>query len=137
MFHNRAERSHVSCEAAYLSEMQTLVRRVAQPAPAGDSVKAAIGRAARAIGISWERAREHWYGRARSCPAHELIAARAAAEDAAVRAAIDAARVLMDTIEGEDLHADDRAALARIAALDLEKEHRGAREGRSVGAQAA
>ena len=38
-----------------------LIRRVADPRPSGDSVKAAIGRAARRLGWSWNRAKDVWY----------------------------------------------------------------------------
>jgi len=44
-----------------LAESQSLIRRVAEPCPAGDSVKAAIGRAARRLRWSYTRARAFWY----------------------------------------------------------------------------
>ncbi|MGD0109223.1 MAG: hypothetical protein ABSC06_35075 [Rhodopila sp.] len=42
-------------------EMQAITRRAAEPWAPGDSVKAAIGRAARALGIGYRRARSFWY----------------------------------------------------------------------------
>ena len=42
-------------------EAQSLVRRIAEPCPAGDSVKAAIGRAARRLRLNYARARAFWY----------------------------------------------------------------------------
>lgn len=45
-----------------LCEAQTLVRRLAEPCTAGDSVKAQIGRAARRTGIGFNRIRSLWYG---------------------------------------------------------------------------
>lgn len=59
-------------------EMRTGLRRLAEPIPAGDSIKAQIGRAARAAGLSYSRAFELWYGRARRIDAHELEAVRTA-----------------------------------------------------------
>lgn len=42
-----------------------LIKRVADPRPSGDSVKAAIGRAARRLGWTWNRAKDVWYADAR------------------------------------------------------------------------
>ena len=42
-------------------EAQSLVRRIAEPCPAGDSVKAAIGRAARKLRLNYARCRAFWY----------------------------------------------------------------------------
>lgn len=64
--------------ADVLGEMRGLVRWAAQPAEPGESVKAAIGRAARRLGLSHARVHQHWYGRARSVPAEEWIAAQEA-----------------------------------------------------------
>lgn len=47
---------------AIVAEMQTIVRRAAEPWRPGDSVKAAIDRAARRLGIGFRRARTFWYG---------------------------------------------------------------------------
>lgn len=46
-------------------EMSVSLRRLAEPVRAGDSVKALIGRASRRAGMSYSRAFECWYGRAR------------------------------------------------------------------------
>lgn len=48
-------------EMTALVEAQTLVRRLAEPCPAGDSVKAAIGRASRRVGFGFSRVRSLWY----------------------------------------------------------------------------
>lgn len=58
-------------------EMRSLVRRAAEPGRAGESVKAAIGRAARVLGLSYGRAKRYWYGEVQVPPAHEVDAARA------------------------------------------------------------
>lgn len=52
------------------------LRRLAEPIPAGDRIKAQIARAARKAGLTYSRAFEIWYGRARRIDAHELDAIR-------------------------------------------------------------
>jgi hypothetical protein len=42
-------------------EMQRIVRRAGEPWTPGDSVKAAISRAARRLGLSFRRTRSIWY----------------------------------------------------------------------------
>lgn len=59
-------------------EIRAIVRSAAEPCPPGDSVKGAISRAARALGLSYSRARAHWYGLARLIPAEEADALREA-----------------------------------------------------------
>lgn len=46
---------------AVLNDMQRIARLAAEPRAPGDSTKAAIGRAARALGLSYRRARSFWY----------------------------------------------------------------------------
>ncbi|EHM01403.1 hypothetical protein HMPREF9946_02142 [Acetobacteraceae bacterium AT-5844] len=77
------QRSNKSFEGAEMSctvpeEIQQIVRQAAEPSQAGESVKAAIGRAARSLGLSYSRARAHWYGLARMVPAEEADALRRA-----------------------------------------------------------
>ena len=57
-------------------EMHALVREAAEPVPPGDSVKAAINRAARSLGISTARARSYWYRLVKLVPAEEADALR-------------------------------------------------------------
>ncbi len=59
-------------------EMRSLVRQAAEPARPGESVKAAIGRAARLLGLSHGRVKRYWYGEILVPPAHEVDAARSA-----------------------------------------------------------
>lgn len=46
---------------AALADMQRIVRSAAEPRAPGDSIKAAIGRAAHALGLSYRRAYDFWY----------------------------------------------------------------------------
>ena len=62
--------SHKSCEREMTTltvsaEMSTGLRRLAEPVSAGESIKGLIGRASRRAGLSYSRAYECWYGRAR------------------------------------------------------------------------
>ena len=50
-------------------EMKALVRRAAEPARPGESVKAEISRAARVLGLSYGRAKRYWYGEIQVPPA--------------------------------------------------------------------
>lgn len=64
-------------------EMKTLVRRAAEPARPGESVKAAIGRAARVLGLTHGRTKRYWYGEIQVPPAHEVDVIRAATANTA------------------------------------------------------
>lgn len=57
-------------------EMRELVRRAAEPARAGESVKAAISRSARFLGLTYGRCKRYWYGEIEVPPAHEVDSAR-------------------------------------------------------------
>jgi hypothetical protein len=63
-----------------IGEASLLVRAVAEPCPAGDSVKAAISRARRRLGWSYSRTRAVWYADIRiKLAAYELDELRARA----------------------------------------------------------
>ena len=76
MSENRSEKSEMSSVA----EASVLIRKVAEPRPIGDSVKAAIRRAAKALGFNFSRAKDIWYEDARRIDAHEMDALRGLAE---------------------------------------------------------
>jgi len=59
-----------------LAEAAIGLRRLSEPIPAGDRVKAQIARAARKAGLSFTRATDLWYGNARAIRAEELEAIR-------------------------------------------------------------
>ncbi len=65
-------------DTAIASEMQSITRNAAGPWQPGDSVKAAIGRAARTLGIGYRRARSFWYGETVAVRAIEADQMRAA-----------------------------------------------------------
>lgn len=110
MSHNPCEGSHNPCEQrcrmpmSAALEMRDIVREAAEPLAPGASVKAAIGAAARRLGLAFPRARDHWYGRARLVTAEEADALRARRRELA------AARL-------RRLEADIAAQRALIAAM--------------------
>lgn len=69
--------SEISDKASEISDAMQMVRVAAGPRLVGDSIKAAIGRAARALGWSFTRTRDVWYGDARRLDASEIDALRA------------------------------------------------------------
>ena len=62
-----------------IAEAQALIRRCAEPRPAGDQVKAAIRRASRRLDLPFSRTRDIWYGEARRIDAREMDRLRQAA----------------------------------------------------------
>lgn len=107
------EMSEIQSEKSEMSsvvEASTLIRRVAEPRPVGDSVKAAIRRAARALGFSFSRAKDIWYGDARRIDPAEMDALRTQAgiyETVAYR--------LLN--QDEDFHSAHAAALLDAARI--------------------
>ena len=91
-------------------ETQTNLRRLAEPVPAGDCIKAAIGRAARRAGLDYGRTRELWYGNARQIKAEEIRAI----EDAHRQRAKGTARELYEIARELETIAD------RAARVDTE-----------------
>jgi hypothetical protein len=66
-------------EMSSVTEAATLIRKAAEPRPIGDSVKAAIRRAAQRLGFSFSRSKDIWYGDARRIDADEMDALRSLA----------------------------------------------------------
>lgn len=71
-----AERGAAVDEAVVL-EMRAIVRRAGEPWQPGDSVKAALRRAARKLGLSYRRTKTFWYGEPCSVRAVEADRLRA------------------------------------------------------------
>ena len=86
------------------ADMQAALRELAEPWTVGDRVKAAIDRAARRSGLSYWRAFDIWYGKARRIEPYEIDAI----EDALVKRRKEVTR--------NELH-DLRTRLARLEAL--------------------
>jgi hypothetical protein len=85
-----------SSHASSIDEAQTLVRRCAEPRPAGDQVKAAVRRASQRLGIPYSRVRDIWYGDARRIDADEMDKLRQEAEKAELAQAVAAIEFLKD-----------------------------------------
>ena len=80
------------------------LHELSEPWERGDRIKAAIGRAARRAGLSYWRAFDIWYGKARRIEPHE---------QAAIAAALDAKRKAATRNELHEL----RTRLARLESL--------------------
>ena len=81
-----------------ISEAQALVRRCAEPRPAGDQVKAAILRSSRRLGLPFNRTKDIWYGDARRIDAAEMDRLRRGAEHAELAHAVAGIEVLRNTM---------------------------------------
>jgi hypothetical protein len=97
-----------------ISEEQALVRRCAEPRPAGDQVKAAILRSSRRLGFPFNRTKDIWYGDARRIDAAEMDRLRRGAEHAEFAHAVAGIKVLRNTM----LASRSPAALQVISGLD-------------------
>lgn len=109
-----ADFSSEKCAMSAVSEASLLCRRVAEPRPVGDSVKAAIARATTRLGFAFNRTRDIWYGHARRIDAEEMDRLRECAERNEARIAVNNLLVL----RGRLTEADEDFHRATIAALD-------------------
>jgi hypothetical protein len=112
--------SEKSDDSSESSDAMRIVQLAAEPRPVGDSVKAAIGRAARRLGWSYTRTRDVWYGDARRIDVREMDALREierrrdeAATDAERRRQLEQLAVLRTRLQMRDpgFHREDIAAL--------------------------
>ena len=106
-----------SSHASSIDEAQTLVRRCAEPRPAGDQVKAAIRRASRQLGLSFTRTKDIWYGDARRIDAGEMDRLRQVAENAELAQAVAGIEVLRNRMLESSLPASRQVFAALTAAL--------------------
>ena len=90
--------------ASSIEEAQSLVRRCAEPRPAGDLVKAAVRRAAQRLGIPFSRVRDIWYGDARRIDAGEMDKLRQEAEKAELAQAVAAIEFLKNKARSPATH---------------------------------
>jgi hypothetical protein len=93
-----------SSYASSIDEAQILVRRCAEPRPAGDQVKAAVRRASQRLGIAFSRVRDIWYGDARRIDADEMDRLRRGAEKAELAQAVAAIEFLKNKAVASGSH---------------------------------
>ena len=103
--------------ASSIDEAQILVRRCAEPRPAGDKVKGAIRRASRRLDIPFSRTRDLWYGDARRIDAEEMDRLRQVAENAELAQAVAGIEVLRNRMLESSLPASRQVFAALTAAL--------------------
>jgi lipopolysaccharide/colanic/teichoic acid biosynthesis glycosyltransferase len=104
-----------SSYASSIDEAQILVRRCAEPRPAGDQVKAAVRRASQRLGIPFSRVRDIWYGDARRIDADEMDMLRQEADKAELAQAVAAIEFLRNKV----LTSPSSAAQQLITSLPL------------------
>lgn len=113
--------SAFSDRSSEISDAMRILRLAAEPRPAGDSTKAAILRAAKRFGWSYERTRHMWHGDARRVEVGEMDQLRAFEQErdqAAIRAEqrhhlqqLHALRAKLQ-FNDPDFHAADIAAIS-------------------------
>jgi hypothetical protein len=106
-----------SSYASSIDEAQILVRRCAEPRPAGDQVKAAVRRASQRLGIPFSRVRDIWYGEARRIDASEMDKLRREAEKAELAQAVAAIEFLRNKILASPSSAPHQVITSLHAAL--------------------
>ena len=100
-----------------IDEAQTLVRRCAEPRPAGDLVKAAIRRASQRLDLPFSRVRDIWYGDARRIDAEEMDRLRQGAQNAEIAQAVAGIEALKNRMLESNLPASRQVFAALTAAL--------------------
>ena len=103
--------------ASSIDEAQILVRRCAEPRPAGDQVKAAVRRASQRLEIPFSRVRDIWYGDARRINADEMDQLRREAEKAELAQAVAAIEFLRNKILASPSSASHQVITSLHAAL--------------------
>ena len=119
MSDNRSQNSEKRRPMAALVEAATLLRQLAEPVVAGESVKAAINRAARRAGIPASLGKRLWYGEARRIDADTMDQLRE--------------RAARDTDLLGKARDDRQTLLARLAACEAALGLQHANEDRPVG----
>lgn len=97
-------------EMSSVAEASLLIRKVAEPRPVGDKVKAAIRRAAQMLGFPFSRAKDIWYEDARRIDPVEMDALR---EQAGIYETVAYRLINQD----EDFHSAHAAALLDAARI--------------------
>jgi hypothetical protein len=97
-----------------IDEAQILVQQCAEPRPAGDQVKAAILRASRRLGFSFNRTKDLWYRDASRIDAEEMDMLR----HAAFRAELTHAVANIEILRSGMLALGSESARQVVAGLD-------------------
>jgi hypothetical protein len=100
-----------------IKEAQALVRRCAEPRPAGDQVKAAILRSSRRLGFRFNRTKDIWYGDARRIDAEEMDRLRRGAENTELARAVAGIEVLRNRMLASRSPASRQVVVGLNAAL--------------------
>lgn len=107
------QRESGSAIMSSVSEASFLIRQVAEPRPVGDSIKAAIGRAAERLQWPWVRVKKIWYAEAQRIDSQEMDELRRFARKQAVQFEIIADALLEKDAEFFGEHAAVYRSIAR------------------------
>ena len=113
----RSDKAFGGSEMSSVAEASTLVKRIAEPRPVGDKVKAAIDRASRRSGLSFMRTREIWYRNARRIDSTEMDRLREEAARREAEASVESVLALRDRLIASDADFHRPAIAALDAAL--------------------
>jgi hypothetical protein len=94
----KSRSSICSSSGSPIEEARNLVKRCAEPRPVGDSVKAAINRAAKRLGFTYSRTKDIWYCGARRIDASEMDRLRRSAAATDFEQAVIGLRRLRDRL---------------------------------------
>ena len=113
------------------NEMSVLLRRLADPAVAGESVKACIRRAATRAGLTYCQTKKLWYRETRNIPAYvaDEIRERAARHDRELKRAALQALVTMQEVDPEFY----RSCIEALGQMVLSNSHSDGEAGREAG----
>jgi hypothetical protein len=105
--------------ASSIEEAQALVRRCAEPRPAGDIVKAAIRRVSLQLQMPFVRVKAIWYGEARRIDAQEMDRLRRGAEKAELAQAVAAIEFLKSKLKSKAVAPSSHQAITNLHAALL------------------
>ena len=111
-----------------LEEARFLVRKCAEPCPAGDSVKAAIRRSSQRLQLPFTRIRDIWYGDARRIDAEEMERLRQVADETELAQAVAGVEFAIKKIESSGSQESAQVVTALTTALDALKRQGCARD---------
>jgi hypothetical protein len=109
--------SQAALFSSSIEEACTLVRRCAEPRPAGDLVKIAIFRASQRLKMPVSRVKEIWYRDARRIDAYEMDRLRRAANEAELAQTVAAIEFLKEKLSASPSSAPYLAIATVQAAL--------------------
>jgi hypothetical protein len=104
-----------------IEEAQFLVRKCAEPCPAGDNIKGAIRRSSERLQLSFTRIRDIWYGDARRIDAKEMDRLRQVADEVELAQAVAGVELAIKRIESSGSPEAAQVIAGLVAAIEMLK----------------